>query len=467
MITCNADVNVQDYCNPTLLYLAAVNGEEDVALALINEFGCDINIRVMYGRTILHIACRGGCVALVRSLIRDHNADVNAQDENNNTPLHEAAKHENEDVVLVLINEFGCDTNLRGRDGRTVIHYACRGGCVALVRTLIRDHNADVNVQDEYNNTPLHVAAGHGKEGVVLALINEFGCDTNIRGRDGRTLLHSASAGGCVALVRTLIRDHNGDVNAQDKENNTPLHVAAQYGAEVVTSSLITTFGCDTHARNSRGWTFVHTACYNGRANIIVKSAGTCISPLVLDNNGNTPLHLASEYSNNHSTRNGRIECVEALLLLNAPIMLRNASGKTSRDLATGEIKSLLDTYIKENNSKMFVRYDTLQEHAKKKYSTAEPITRLFVIGNPGAGKSSFVETMKREGFFQFGKVSESSVPLHTAGIVPSIYVSKHYGRVLFYDLQGIPSITPLMLPYSRTLLLLVKEITYLSLLST
>ena len=300
-------------------------------------------------------------------------------------------------------------------------------------------HNADVNVQDEYNNTPLHVAAGHGKEGVVLALINEFGCDTNIRGRDGRTLLHSASAGGCVALVRTLIRDHNGDVNAQDKENNTPLHVAAQYGAEVVTSSLITTFGCDTHARNSRGWTFVHTACYNGRANIIVKSAGTCISPLVQDNNGNTPLHLASEYSNNHSTRNGRRECVEALLLLNAPIMLRNASGKTSRDLATGEIKSLLDTYIKENNSKMFVRYDTLQEHAKKKYSTAEPITRLFVIGNPGAGKSSFVETMKREGFFQFGKVSESSVPLHTAGIVPSIYVSKHYGRVLFYDFAGDP----------------------------
>ena len=116
--------------------------------------------------------------------------------------------------------------------------------------------------------------------------------------------------------------------------------------------------------------------------------------------------------------------------------MLRNANGKTSRDVTTAEIKSLLDTYIKENKSKI---YDTLQEHAKKKYSTAEPITRIFVIGNPGAGKSSFVETMKREGFFQLGKVSESSVPLHTAGIVPSIYISKHYGRVLFYDFAGDP----------------------------
>ena len=62
------------------------------------------------------------------------------------------------------------------------------------------------------------------------------------------------------------------------------------------------------------------------------------------------------------------------------------------------------------------------------------------MIGNPGAGKSSFVETMKREGFIEsFWRVSESSVPLHTAGIVPSIYVSKHYGRVLFYDFAGDP----------------------------
>ena len=224
-----------------------------------------------------------------------------------------------------------------------------------------------------------------------------------------------------------MIRDNNADVNAQDNDNDTPLHEAAANGKEDVALALINEFGCDTNARDWRGWTFLHTACSWGKANI-VKSAGTCISPLVQDNDGDTPLHIAS--------CRGYRECVEALLLLNAPIMLRNASGKTSRDLATGEIKSLLDTYIKENKSKI---YNTLKEHAKKKYSTAEPITRLFVIGNPGAGKSSFVETMKREGFFQIGKMSESSVPPHTAGIVPSIYVSKHYGRVLFYDFAGDP----------------------------
>ena len=344
------------------------------------------------------------------------------------TPLHWAAESGDLDKARELL-ETGKYTinNTEGYFKETPLHCACRWGHLDMVRMLISEFKADMYIENIDNNTPLHEAALHGKEDVALALIHEFCCDTNNRGKNGTTVLHSACAAGCIPLVRTLIRDHNADVNAQGNDNDTPLHVAAANWKDDVALALINEFGCDTNARDSEGRTFLHTACYYGSA-IIVKSAGTYISPLVLDNDGNTPLHLASSLGNR--------ECVEALLLLNAPIMLRNASGKTSRDLATEEIKSLLD---KENKSKMFIRYDTLKEHAKKKCSTAEAITRLFVIGNPGAGKSSFVETMKREGFFQFGKVSESSVPLHTAGIVPSIYFSKHYGRVLFYDFAGDP----------------------------
>ena len=360
------------------------------------------------------------------------------------TPLLYAAKSGDLDKARELLEIGKYNVNDTGAGGyytkETPLHSACRGGHLDMVRMLISEFKADMNIVDEFENTPLHVAAWYGKEDVALALINEFGCDTNIRGCIGRTVLHSACEGGCVALVRTLIRDHNADVNAQNYFKDTPLHSAAERGKEDVALALINEFGCDTNVRGRRGQTILHAACVSGSVNI-VNSVGTCISPLVLDDNGNTPLHLASAYKTYDIGEfiERKRECVEALLQFNAPIMLRNASGKTSRDLATGEIESLLNTYIEENKSKMFVRYDTLQEHAKKKYSTAEPITRLFVIGNPGAGKSSFVETMKREGFFQFGKVSESSVPLHTAGIVPSIYVSKRYGRVLFYDFAGDP----------------------------
>ena len=290
----------------------------------------------------------------------------------------------------------------------------------------------DKHIKDYIMAYPLHDAAKSGDLDKARKLLQSGKYDVNMKIADHSYALHYACAFGHIDMVRMLISEFKADVNIRDHDGYTPLHDAAGNGNEDIVLALIHEFSCDVNIRNNNGRTFLHRACVWGYANI-VKSAGMHISPLVVDKDGNTPLHLASS--------RGHRECVEAMLQLNAPIMLRNANGHTSRDIARGDIKSILDTYIRENrNNKLYVRYDALQVHAKKKYSTAEHITRVFVVGNPGAGKSSFVETMKKEGFLEsFGKVSESSVPLHTAGIVPSIYISKRYGRVMFYDFAGDP----------------------------
>ena len=314
-----------------------------------------------------------------------------------------------------------------------MLHSACKGGCLNLVRTLIRDHNADVNARDDDNNTPLHIAAQAGKEDIAIALINEFSCITPVKGWFGSTLLHSACKGGCLNLVRTLIQDHKADVNAQDSNKDTPLHVAISFWNETVALALINEFGCDKNGRNWEGDNCLHTACALGKSSL-VKALSRHVSQLTTNNEGNTPLHLAST-----NIFRGR-DCVKELLLLDAPIMLRNAAGKTARDVAIDDVKPLLDAYITANQGRIYTHYNKILQHAKNIYSNAERITRIFVIGNCGAGKSTFVETMKREGFFEsFYTVSESSVPPHTAGIVPSVYTSKLYGRVLFYDFAGDP----------------------------
>ena len=51
----------------------------------------------------------------------------------------------------------------------------------------------------------------------------------------------------------------------------------------------------------------------------MVKALGSIISPLVVDDNGDTPLHVCS--SRDYS------ECVKALLLVNAPLLVRNKKG--------------------------------------------------------------------------------------------------------------------------------------------
>ena len=336
------------------------------------------------------------------------------------------------EVALFLINEVGCDINVKGISGWSLLHSACRGGNVSLVQSLIQDYKADINARDNENNTPLHVAALCGGKNVTLFLINEVGCDVNIRGQSG-SLLNSACIGDNISLVRTLIQDHRVNTSAGDDQNNMPTHYAAMHGRSEILQVLIEEFGCDVNCKGSFGNSLLHYACIFGHAHLIIyllEKMHTAF--LVRDDAGNTPLHICSSL--------GHTKCVEMLLQNNAPILIRNNSGKTPIDLAKGDAKLLINEYMKQNRDKTLVDYHGMQEHAKKKYSGAQHITRLFIIGNPGAGKSSLVESLKREGFFNiFWRISESTVPPHTAGIIPSIHTSRDYGRVQFYDFAGDP----------------------------
>ena len=371
----------------TQLYKAALYGKVGKARELLVRGRYDVNCTDENGKTPLHWACYWGHVGMVRMLISEFQADTTLPDKWGDTPLHGVAYRGEEEVALTLITEFGCDTTIRGRYGRTLLHSACQGGCLNLAKLLIRDYNADINARDENKDTPLHLAARSAKHELFLAIINEFSCDMTVRNKNGETILSTEIEPGEFIRIpgRGLISSYTGE-------------------------------------------TILHIACAAGNTQL-VNSIYEHGSPVATDDYGNTFLHSAAAW--------GRKECVEALLKFDPPILLRNVEGKTARDVAQGDTKALLDAYITQNKDKIYIQ---IIQEAKKKYSNAERIIRIFVVGNPGAGKSSLVETMKREGFLQsFSRVSESSVPLHTAGIVPSIHTSKHYGRALFYDFAGDP----------------------------
>ncbi len=405
---------------------AQCENEEMMILTLIEDFSADVSSSDEQGKTLLHSACSGKNVNLVRKLVLDCKADPNVEDNQGNTPLHVSVQHDQESVAFALVNDLKVKRYLN----RSLLHIACSMGKLSFVESLINEHNEDVLSRDDDHNTPLHVAAMCGHEDMVSALIHRFKCDITVKGYLGRSLLHSACSGGNISLVKTLHRELKVDVNARDDQNNTPLHVAALCGKKDVVLALINELKCDPSLSGDQGRSLLHSACAGGH-DAVVKCFCAYISPLVVDSNGDTPLHICAALD--HS------KCVEVLLSKGAPILMGNKSGKLPLNVAVGEAKVLINDFIKKNQGKI-CDYDAIKKIARTKYSSAEHVTRIFVIGNTGAGKSSLIETLKREGFMdRFRTVSESSVPPHTAGIVPSIHMSNYYGRVLFYDFAGDP----------------------------
>ena len=303
-------------------------------------------------------------------------------------------------------------------------------GNLTVVKTLIQDYQADVNAIDDLNDTPLFNAAEDGNAEVVIWLVENFVCDLCTRGHCGKTLLHFACQGGNASLVRT--QEHKADVNAKDVSSMTPLQIAALFGRTEVALFLINECMCDVHAKGYSRRYLLHDACEGGSV-FLVQFLLPKLSVLSIDSEGNTPLHVCASH--------GQTLCVEALLTTNAPPLIRNNTGQTPMDVANGRAKVVLEEYLSKNHPKFQVDYNAVLGLARVKYSGEYPVTRLFVLGHPGAGKSSLVEAFKAEGLFRsfWGKISESSVTPHTPGIIPSVYLNRHYGRVLFYDFAGDP----------------------------
>ena len=431
LVNHKANVNATTDSGDIPLTLAAINKHDNVVHALLSDSGCPVDAKGQDGYTALHCSCRDGHVDIVRTLV-NHKANVNARTDSGDTPLTLAAMNKHDNVVHAL-SGYNCEVLAKDKDAyTTLLHLSCKRGYVGIVRTLLAEHKANVNARTHHGDTPLTLAARHEHDNVVHALLSDSQYLVDAKGQYGYTALHYSCRYGYVDIVRTLV-NHKANVNVKANSGDTPLHVAALYGQLEVVIALIHEFNCDINVKGQMGRSLLHSACACLRFDgAVVEYVGRYLSPLLVDDDGNTPLHTAClNYS--------REPILTTLLKYNPPLLVRNKDGNTPLDVVHHNwVKDILDKYMIENSDKIYADYSNIQTLAKKKYSRAEPITRIFVIGNPGAGKSSLVETLKREGFYKsLWRVSESSVPLHTAGIVPSIHTSKHYGRSLFYDFAG------------------------------
>jgi ankyrin repeat protein/GTPase SAR1 family protein len=437
--------NALDKNNNTPLDLLIKKGDA-TGVHILSHYGCKPNVRGVESKPLLHQLAAGGFTTMLQELISWFNYDPACLDEDGNTILHIAAQHGQYEIAEFVItwNQFPIDH--RNCRGLTALHCACMCCHTRIVVLIANKALGDKNEKafvDDCGNTLLHIAAQHGRYEIAKLLLADYGnqCPIDYRNSQGQTALHCACIGGHTRVAKFLVAI-KADITIRDENGDTPFKKAFLKGHEHTLFELfdsnldtiehnILLQVCERRFLGFKERSLLHHALAKGHTS----TAKTLIEDFHLslhcvDEDGNAPLHLSSLFGQTHSVR-------FLLYEYHAPVYIRNKAGKIALDLAVKDsTKKVIREYVKSEYKRIQREYDKLRAKSLQKYSGQQIITRVFVLGNPGSGKSTLVESLKRKGFFYLLNVPEADVPLHTAGIIPSASQSSA-GRVLYYDFAG------------------------------
>ena len=220
---------------------------------------------------------------------------------------------------------------------------------------------------------------------------------------------------GDVIKVKGLLPQVRNPAEVRYGDKKTLLHYSCYHGWLDMTRRLVEQYHCDPESRDDGGDTPLHVSCHKDHVGIVkyLVSEQKC-STACTNKDGDTALHMACKWD--------RISVVQFLLSTGrADPWFKNASNQTPVQL----------TY-NYAISKLFAGFT----------SDLVSAIKIFIFGNPAAGKSTLVKVIEKKVSSWFGALAGqfrkvSGVELKTAGINVVTIQSSRLGCVTIYDLAG------------------------------
>ena len=257
--------------NGTPLYYSTVCGLGAFAKTLVAEHQHDVDSPCFDNLTPLHIASLSGHEEVARILL-DCNADVVCENEDKRTPLHLASKEGHLQVVRVLL-ERSAPTTARDKDGSTPLHLTLQARHVEAPHVPDDVVEAKTKDGDVYKATPIDAA---------------FQIDV---------LSYMFSQGESFEAIRDLLQRDVGEIGQPSHIAFHHRYLASSNGhnGHVKVARFLIEHGADVAALDNNGSSPLHLASNNGQvevAQLLVEHGADATSPR---KDGWTPLHLASQ----------------------------------------------------------------------------------------------------------------------------------------------------------------------------
>ncbi|CAB1329969.1 unnamed protein product [Coregonus sp. 'balchen'] len=291
------------------LHLAADNGHWQ-ALSVLTETAAYVDVQDASGRSVLYLASQRGYVRCVEVLLAQGASCLLNENSHMWTPLHVAAANGHTECLHMLVDsgEEADLTNITDTQGQTPLMLAVLGGhtdCAVVGRedcvTALLDHEASALCRDGQGRTPLHYAASRRYTDILASLLRAATRSDpldSLLDHDEYTPSHWAAYQGHEGCLEVLLEHKT--CSSQEGNSFTPLHCAltplhaAACAEDVAGLQLVLRHGAEINAVDHTGRSALMVAADNGQSGTVAILLHRAKADLtLLDDNGNTALHLA------------------------------------------------------------------------------------------------------------------------------------------------------------------------------
>lgn len=288
------------------IHHAAHTNNYDRLKYYIDKFPSLVTRADYQGNTALHNAAYGAAKRTLKLLVREKVfEDVNVMNTAGYSPLHllitSTAIHRDE--LFSYMIERGFDEDLLTLyDQKTCLLLAVEYGRVGIMKRLLDDGH-DTNIADASGMTCLQSACLQGDAVMVRALLDNE-ANAHQVGANGTYPVHDSITGGNIEVLNLLLQ-HSIDVNVIDLTyQQTPLMWACQSSKAEFISQLII-YNADIYYKEpSTGRNCTHYAAMSNNMEVYQALRVADVDFDSTDNEGNTPLHLASYYGADEFAKN-------------------------------------------------------------------------------------------------------------------------------------------------------------------
>ncbi|KAF8396126.1 hypothetical protein HHK36_017738 [Tetracentron sinense] len=337
-----------------IVHVAAKLGHKSFVDAALNKYTKLLHQENSRGDTPLHVAASAGHVGIVDLLIEYAAPETsqagevmtgsNVEEEGaveppmpillwrmknkeNNTALHEAMKSKRKEVAVSLLNVDSQLAAFVNEAGESPLYLAAEAHLYKALRKIV--NQTSFSIDGPFGRNPLHAAVLTNSPKCTRLLINARPDLIKLADSSGKTALHYVAEANSFKITRMLLMKDVTCAHVQDNDGNSPLHVAASLGGHRTVQAIIKHCPDSTEVLIKTGRNALHLAVskntiLNVKRILKIPEMRELINGQ--DDEGNTPLHIATMYHHYMMVRQLiKTRCVD--------LSAKNKKGLTALDI--------------------------------------------------------------------------------------------------------------------------------------